>query len=136
MVTLQGRPRELLAGSTSLWKSPHVNPWDAMFGIFPRWCITHHDSMHCFSIFFDFFSGFPRPPFEIQVRIAVPSMSARWGGNHGLVLVLGSHTPRGPPYIFPIFSWCAFLIAPVQNWFKMDLGQKIIHYMAEGRDNS
>jgi hypothetical protein len=36
MVTLQGRPRELLPGSTSLRKSPHVNPWDAMFGIFPR----------------------------------------------------------------------------------------------------
>jgi hypothetical protein len=60
VVTLQGRPRELLPGSTSLWKSPHVNPWDAMFGIFPRWCITHHDSMHCFSIFL-IFSEFPRP---------------------------------------------------------------------------
>jgi hypothetical protein len=36
MVTLQGRPIELLPGSTSLLKSPHVNPWDAMFGIFPR----------------------------------------------------------------------------------------------------
>jgi hypothetical protein len=61
MGTWQGRPRELLPGSTSLWKSPHVNPWDAMFGIFPRWCISHHDSMHCFSIFLNF-SEFPRPP--------------------------------------------------------------------------
>jgi hypothetical protein len=61
MVTLQGRPRELQLGSTSLWKSPHVNPWDAMFGIFPRWCITHHDFMHYFSIF-TIFSEFPRPP--------------------------------------------------------------------------
>jgi hypothetical protein len=36
MVTWQGRPRELMPGSNSLWKSPHVNPWDGMFGIFPR----------------------------------------------------------------------------------------------------
>jgi hypothetical protein len=64
MVICQGRPRELLSGSTSLWESPHVNPWDAMFGIFPRWCITHHDSMQCFSIFLIFFE-FPRPPSEI-----------------------------------------------------------------------
>jgi hypothetical protein len=31
MVVCQGRPRELLSGSTSLCESPHVNPWDAMF---------------------------------------------------------------------------------------------------------
>jgi hypothetical protein len=55
MVICQGRPRELLSRSTFLGGSPHVNPWDGMFGIFPRWCITHHDSMHCFSIFLDFF---------------------------------------------------------------------------------
>jgi hypothetical protein len=36
MVICQGRPRELLPGSTSLWESPHVNPWDGMFAIFPR----------------------------------------------------------------------------------------------------
>jgi hypothetical protein len=36
MVICQGRPRELLPGSTSLLESPHVNPWDGMFGIFPR----------------------------------------------------------------------------------------------------
>jgi hypothetical protein len=36
MVICQGRPRELLSGSTSLCESPHVNPWDGMFGIFPR----------------------------------------------------------------------------------------------------
>jgi hypothetical protein len=36
MVTRQGRPRELLPGSTSLRESPPVNPWDGMFGIFPR----------------------------------------------------------------------------------------------------
>jgi hypothetical protein len=64
VVTWQGRPRELLPESTSLWKSPPVNPWDGMFGTFPRRCITHHDSMHCFSIFL-IFSKFPRPPFQI-----------------------------------------------------------------------
>jgi hypothetical protein len=36
MVTWHGRPREFLPGSTSLRKSPPVNPWDDMFGIFPR----------------------------------------------------------------------------------------------------
>jgi hypothetical protein len=116
MVIWQRRPRELLRGSTSLWKSPRVNPWYGIFGIFSRWCITYHDSMHCFSIFFLIFSEFPRPPFEILVKLAVASMSARWGGNHGLVLVLGSHTHREPPCIFPLFFWCAFLIALGQNW--------------------
>jgi hypothetical protein len=33
-----------------LWKSSPVNPWHAMFGIFPRCYITHHDCMHCFPI--------------------------------------------------------------------------------------
>jgi hypothetical protein len=61
MVIYQGRPRELLPRSTSLWESPHVNPWDGMFGIFHRLCITHHDSMHYFSIF-SFFLNSPGPP--------------------------------------------------------------------------
>jgi hypothetical protein len=61
MVIWQGRPRELLPGSTSLWKSPRVNPWDGMFGIFSRWCITHHDSMHCFSNFFFFWNSLGPP---------------------------------------------------------------------------
>jgi hypothetical protein len=51
MVICQGRPRELLSGGTSLSGSPHVNPWDGMFGILPRLCVTHHDSMHYFPIF-------------------------------------------------------------------------------------
>jgi hypothetical protein len=62
MVIWQGRPRELLPGSTSLWESPHVNPWDGMFGIFPRLCITHHDSMQCFSIFWFFLNSLGPPP--------------------------------------------------------------------------
>jgi hypothetical protein len=53
-------PRELLPGSTSLWKSSPVNPCHAMFGIFPRCYITHHDSMQCFSIFLNLFE-FPGP---------------------------------------------------------------------------
>jgi hypothetical protein len=61
MVICQGRPRELLSRSTTLWESPHVNPWDGMFGIFPRWRISHHDSMHYFSIFW-FFLNSPGPP--------------------------------------------------------------------------
>jgi hypothetical protein len=36
MVIWQGRPRELLPGSTSLLESPHVNPWDGMFDILTR----------------------------------------------------------------------------------------------------
>jgi hypothetical protein len=121
MVICQGRLRELLSGSTSLWGSPHENPLDGMFGIFPRWCITHHDSMHCFSIFFDFF-WIPQAPLRHlgQTRRCHRCLPTRVG----LVLVLGSHTPRGPPSIFPQFSWCAFLVAPVQNWIKKDLGQK------------
>jgi hypothetical protein len=62
MIICQGRPRELLSGSTSLWESPHGNPWDGMFSIFPRWRITHHDSMHSFSIFFWFFLNSLGPP--------------------------------------------------------------------------
>jgi hypothetical protein len=43
-------------------KSSPVNPWHGMFGIFPRWLITHHDSMQCFSNFFNFFLNSLSPP--------------------------------------------------------------------------
>jgi hypothetical protein len=33
-------------------KSFSMKPWHAMFGIFPRYHITYHDSMHWFSPFF------------------------------------------------------------------------------------
>jgi hypothetical protein len=62
MVICQGRPRELLPRSTFLWESPYVNPWIAMFGIFPRWCITHHDSMHYSSFFWFFLNSLGPPP--------------------------------------------------------------------------
>jgi hypothetical protein len=45
-------------------KSFSMNHWYAMFGIFPRYYITYHDSMHWFAIFFYFF-GIPLPPFQI-----------------------------------------------------------------------
>jgi hypothetical protein len=41
-----------------------MKPWYAMFGIFPRYYITYHDSMHWFSIFLIFFE-IPLPPFKI-----------------------------------------------------------------------
>jgi hypothetical protein len=31
-------------------KSLSIKPWHAMFGIFPKYHITYHDSMHRFSI--------------------------------------------------------------------------------------
>jgi hypothetical protein len=39
---------------------------------------------------------------------------------------LGSRVPhrQGTSMYFPQFFWCAFLVGPVQNWIKMDLGQK------------
>jgi hypothetical protein len=101
MVICQGRPRELLPGSTSLWESPHVNPWDGMFGIFPRWCITHHDSMHSFSIFM-IFSEFPRPG---QTRGAIDVGQVGWEPWFGL----GSRVPNPQGtslYFSPIFLVC------------------------------
>jgi hypothetical protein len=35
-------------------KTFFMKPWYAIFGIFPRYHITYHDSMHWFSIFFIF----------------------------------------------------------------------------------
>jgi hypothetical protein len=71
--------------------------------------------MQCFSIFLNF-SEYPEPLFEIQVKLALPLMSARWAGNPILVLVLGSHTLRAHPCIFPLFFAGVFLVALVQNW--------------------
>jgi hypothetical protein len=45
-------------------KSFSMKPWYSMFGIFPRYYITYHDSIHWFSIFSIFFE-FPLPPFQI-----------------------------------------------------------------------
>jgi hypothetical protein len=41
-----------------------IKPWYAMFGIFPRYYITYHDSMHWFAFFLIFF-GIPLLPFQI-----------------------------------------------------------------------
>jgi hypothetical protein len=104
MVTWQGRPRELLPGSTSLWKSPHVKPWDAMWCIFPRWCITHHDSMHYFSIFLNSLG----PLRDLgQTRGAIDVCQVGWEPWFGL----GSRVPhpQGTSIYFPQFLWCAFL---------------------------
>jgi hypothetical protein len=106
MVICQGRPRELLLGSTSLWESPHVNPWDAMFGIFPRWCITHHDSMHCFSIFFEFF-WIPWAPLRDlgQTRGAIDVCQVGWEPWFGLSSRV-PHPPGDLPVFFPNFLVC------------------------------
>jgi hypothetical protein len=106
MVICQGRLRELMPGSTSLWESPHMNPWDDMFGILPRWCITHHDSMQCFSIFL-IFSEFPRPPSEIYVILggAIDVCQVGWEPWFGL----GSRVPHPQGislYFSPIFLVC------------------------------
>jgi hypothetical protein len=108
MVTWQGRPRELLPGSTSLWESPPVNPWDGMFLIFPRWCITHHDSMHCFP-FFLFFLNFPGPLWELgQTHGGIDVCQVGWEPWFGL----GSRVPhlQGTSlYFFSYFSGVHFL---------------------------
>jgi hypothetical protein len=77
-----------------------MKPWYAMFGIFPRYHITYHDSMHWFSIFFDFFR-ICFAPFQILVKLAVSAVCARWVGPPSLGWVMGSHTFRVPPGIFP-----------------------------------
>jgi hypothetical protein len=56
-----------------------LKPWYAMFGIFPRYSITYHDSMRRFSIFLIFFE-FTLLQFQIQVKLMMPSMCARWVG--------------------------------------------------------
>jgi hypothetical protein len=45
-------------------KSFSMKPWYSMFGIFPRYYITYHDSMRWFAIF-RFFFGIPSLPFQI-----------------------------------------------------------------------
>jgi hypothetical protein len=45
-------------------KSFSIKPWYAIFGIFPRYYITYHDSMHWFANFLIFF-GIPLLPFQI-----------------------------------------------------------------------
>jgi hypothetical protein len=106
MVTWQGRPRELLPVSTSLWKSLPVNPWDGMFGIFPRWCITHHESMHCFSIFLIFFWIPQAPLLDLgQTRGAIDVCQVGWEPWFGL----GSRVPHPQGtsmYFSPIFLVC------------------------------
>jgi hypothetical protein len=62
MVTWQGRPRELLRGSTSLWESPPVNPWDGMFGIFLLGGASLTMTPCTIFPFFLFFLNSPGPP--------------------------------------------------------------------------
>jgi hypothetical protein len=50
LAQLGRKPSEVLLGGIFL-KSFSMKYWYAMFGIFPRYYITYHDSMHWFSIF-------------------------------------------------------------------------------------
>jgi hypothetical protein len=45
-------------------KSFSIKPWYSMFGIFPRYYITYHDSMRWFAMFLIFFV-IPLLPFQI-----------------------------------------------------------------------
>jgi hypothetical protein len=45
-------------------KSFSMKPWYSMFGIFPRYYITYHDSMRWFAMFLIFFV-IPLLPFQI-----------------------------------------------------------------------
>jgi hypothetical protein len=73
--------------------------------------------------FFDFF-GIPQAPLRDlgQTRGAIDVSQVGWEPWFGI----GSRVPhpQGTPSYFPQFLWCAFLVAPVQNWIKKDLGQK------------
>jgi hypothetical protein len=62
MVTWQGRPREVLPGSTSRWKSPPVNPRYAMFGIFLGDASLTMTPCIVFPFFFWFFLNSLGPP--------------------------------------------------------------------------
>jgi hypothetical protein len=50
-----------------------------------------------------YFFEFPLLPFQIYVKLAVPTVCARWVGPQSLRFVLGFHTFREPPGIFPQF---------------------------------
>jgi hypothetical protein len=76
-------------------KSLSMKPGYDMFGIFPRYYITYHDSITGFPFFFLL------PPFQIEVKLVVPAVCARWMGPPSLGWVMGFHTFRAPPGIFP-----------------------------------
>jgi hypothetical protein len=109
MVTLQGRPRELLPGSTSLWKSPHVNPWDAMFGIFLGDASLTMTPCTVFPFFLIFFWISQAPLRDLgQNRGAISVCQVGWEPWFGL----GSRVPQSPgdlPVFFPYFSGVHFL---------------------------
>jgi hypothetical protein len=52
--------------------------WYAMFGIFPRWYITNHDSMKCFSIFWFFLNSLGPLPYLGQTRGAIDVCQVGW----------------------------------------------------------
>jgi hypothetical protein len=79
-----------LPGSTSLWKSSPMNPWHAMFGIFSRCYITHHDSMQCFSIFWIFLNSLAPLPDLGQTHGAFDVCQVGWEPKFGV----GSRVPH------------------------------------------
>jgi hypothetical protein len=73
--------------------------------------------------FFWFFLNSLAPLRELgQTRGAIDVCQVGWETWFGL----GSRVPhpQGTSLYFSLFFWCAFLVALVQNWIKMDLGQK------------
>jgi hypothetical protein len=55
---------------------------------------------------------------------AIFIIPSSWGSQRDGDLHQHRHNKQQPPYLFPQFFWSAFLVAPVQKWIKMDLGQK------------
>jgi hypothetical protein len=134
MVIWQGRPRELLPVSTSLWESSRVNPWDGMFGIFPRWCILTMTLCTVFPFFWFFW--IPQAPLRDlgQTRGAIDVCQVRWEPWSSL----GSRVPhpQGTSLYFPPIFLVCISCSPSAKLNLNGFRAKNIHYVAAGRDNS
>jgi hypothetical protein len=72
------KPSEVLLGAIFVERFS-MKHWYAMFGIFPRYYITYHDSMHWFSIFL-IFLNFLCPYFKYKSNSRCPPCVLGWWG--------------------------------------------------------
>jgi hypothetical protein len=114
-------PRELLPSSNSLWR---VLLWIigiAMFGIFPRCYITHHDSMHSFSIFWILLNSISPPSRSRSNSWCLWCLPGGLGTH--VWCWLSGPTPSGNLHIFSSYFLRCISCSPSSN-MDLDLGQK------------
>jgi hypothetical protein len=117
-----------------LWKSSTMNPWHAMFGIFPG--ATSHTMTTCsvFPFFWIFLNSLA-PLLDLGQTLATFDVcQVGWEPKFGV----GSRVPhpQGTSMCFFPFFWGCISCSPSA---KLDLNgfrANIIHYMAAGWDNS